>query len=136
MAALRRSGTLVAGHWFRAFGVVAVLGFIVGLLQAIPTTILGGILAAMQIGAIARGGPAAVSQPGLGVSVVSAAVGSLGLVLFGALPFIGMTLLYVDLRNRHEGADLAERLQQIDRAAGSNVAAGAESVPGAASGAL
>jgi hypothetical protein len=31
---------------------------------------------------------------------------------------VALTLLFVDLRNRREGADLRERVEQVERAAG------------------
>ena len=47
--------------------------------------------------------------------VLQGMLGYLGQILFGSIIFIAQTLLFVDLRNRKEGSDIAERLALIER---------------------
>jgi hypothetical protein len=121
--AISRSQTLTRGHWFRLFGSSTVLGIISSVLQAVPTWIVTAIAAGIsffvafnQAGAGNAGGGDPI---GLMTSVytvtniASAAAQALGMALVGAIPPIALTLLYQDLRNRHEGADLAERLDAV-----------------------
>ena len=118
IAAMRRSATLTRGAWFRVFGVLSVLGILVSILQAIPAAVVGAAAGAAGIG-LATGGAASDPAWFTTLSNIGNVAGqSLGLVLFGALPEIGLVLLLTDLRNRHEGADIAERLGALDVAAG------------------
>jgi Membrane domain of glycerophosphoryl diester phosphodiesterase len=105
--ALRRSGNLVEGRWFQVFGVWLVLGIVVAILQGIPAGLIG--LVGTMIGANTLDPTGA----GLAVSVAQNAASIVGSVLFGALSFIAATILFVDARNRLEGTDLAERLEQL-----------------------
>jgi hypothetical protein len=109
LGGVRRSAELVSGRWFRTCGVLVVVGLIATILQAIPSAIIGLVLGIVLVGS---------RQPDLGtnvvVQVVNNAVGLIGWVLFGGLVFAGTTLLYHDLRNRREGADLAERLELLE----------------------
>jgi len=114
VAALRRSSRLAKGDWFRVSGIVTVLAIVVGLLQAIPGFLVTIPLTVARLGTIVRNGPAAAAQPDLAATILSSAASSLGLMLFGALPVIGLTVLFIDLRNRHEGADLAERIDALE----------------------
>ena len=116
--ALRRSWDLTRGQWFRVFGAFTVVGIVVAVLQAIPGWIVSLIAAAVGVAYVsARQTPGeVVGLQGLLTigNAISAAARSLGVVLFGALPFITLTLLFEDLRNRQEGADLAERLTAVE----------------------
>jgi hypothetical protein len=103
--ALRRSGELLRGHWFRAWGVSLVVGAIATILQSSL-----GFLVGLTVGIAAV--PTAGTSQGLGIA--EAAANFMGAALFGTIPIIATTLLFVDLRNRHEGADLAERLEQLE----------------------
>ena len=106
MDALKRSSQLIAGNWFRSAGMLVVISFIVSILQAIPATAMGivaGIATAMQ-----DGDPTIVS------AVINGASSLIGYPLFGGLTFITLTILFIDLRNRHEGADLEGRVQQME----------------------
>jgi hypothetical protein len=135
--ALGRSSALTRGHWFRIFGSLTVLGIISTVLQSIPSMIIGiaGAAAGFAVAA-ARGGegdPQSAQLMLTLLNVFSAAARSLAMIAFGALPFIALTLLFQDLRNRHEGADLAERLAAVE-AAGGGVGRGVGRGVGAAAG--
>jgi hypothetical protein len=106
--ALRRSAELVDGRWFPVFGVWVVLWVVIALLQSIPVTLI------TIFGTILGATAADPDGAGLMVSVAQNAASIVGTVLFGALSFIAATLMFVDARNRREGADLAERLTQIE----------------------
>lgn len=128
--ALSRSLKLTRGHWFRLFGAVTVLGIIGSILQGIPgliVTVIGMVAAFLVAFAEAGSGQAlleTITQDPIGVmsaaftatSIAGAAAEALGTVLVGALPPIALTLLFHDLRNRHEGTDLAERLSAVSAA--------------------
>ena len=105
--ALRRSAELVDRQWFRVVGVLTVSGIIVGVLQYIPAFL---IQVPLSVVSATRG------QAGLGPAetVISTAAELVVQVLFASLATIVYTLLFVDLRNRREGRDLAERLQQLE----------------------
>jgi len=106
--AIQRSQALMAGNWFRSAGVLLVIGLITGILQALP----GGILSILVGGAVGLQGGA--DQGYLAMNVVSNAANFIAYPLFGGLAFITTTLLFVDLRNRHEGTDLEERLSELE----------------------
>jgi hypothetical protein len=106
--ALRRSAELVDRRWFPVFGVWFVLWVVIALLQTIPAGVIAVFGSALGTNA------ADPSGAGLTVSVAQNAASIVGTVLFGALSFIAATLMFVDARNRREGADLAERLTQIE----------------------
>ncbi len=107
VAALRRSSALVKGHWFAVAGVWLVLSIVVGILQSIPGALIG--LIAVLVG-VSSGDPEGL---GLIVNVANSAASVVGSVLFGSLSFIAATIMFIDLRNRHEGLDLAERLDLL-----------------------
>jgi hypothetical protein len=98
-AALRRSTWLVQGHWWHVFLTLFLVGLMVSVLQAIPQAIFTAIGTA-----IAAGGDSAqvVGQ------VVSQLGNVLGWIVFGAVNYITMTLLYLDLRVRKEAYDLEQ----------------------------
>ena len=106
--ALRRSAELVDGRWFPVFGVWVVLWVVIALLQTIPAAVIS------IFGTILGANAADPSAAGLTVSVAQNAASIVGTVLFGALSFIAATIMFVDARNRREGADLAERLNLIE----------------------
>jgi hypothetical protein len=111
LRAIRRSHDLVDGNWFRVAFVWLVMFVVVSVLQTIP-----GMIAAAA--AAALGAAPGVTVGGVGeASNIAYAIGSfVGSVVFGALPLIAATLLYVDLRNRREGADLGERIDLLAEA--------------------
>ena len=111
--ALRRSATLVRGHWFRVFAVTSVVGLgALAVLYVLPVAV---VWAAFSIVAAVQG---RTPDQGLTFTVASTLGGTTGSVFLGALWYVALTLLFVDLRNRREGADLRERVEQVERAAG------------------
>jgi hypothetical protein len=114
MAALERSNSLVRGHWFKVFGVIFVVGLIVAILQQI----VGGIIAfvgAIAFGSEPVGRSGGVSVGYVGTQVVSTLANVAGSIVFGGIAFIAPTVLYRDLRNRNEGADLAEQVATLEQ---------------------
>jgi hypothetical protein len=107
LGALRRSGELVRGEWFRVAGVLGVASLIVAVLVAAPTYLVNIPLGIM-----------AAASGQLGTSPVQAAISNSVSVacqiLFASIGTIAYTLLFIDLRNRREGADLAERVSQLE----------------------
>ncbi|MDQ3702396.1 MAG: hypothetical protein M3442_15970, partial [Chloroflexota bacterium] len=74
---------------------------------SIPGALIG--LIAVLVG-VSSGDPEGL---GLIVNVANSAASVVGSVLFGSLSFIAATIMFIDLRNRHEGLDLAERLDLL-----------------------
>ncbi|MEP6462868.1 MAG: hypothetical protein ABJC62_05500 [Frankiaceae bacterium] len=99
-AALRRSRRLVAGDWWRLFGIrtlAVLIGAALGAALAIPAALFGGLTVVRA------------ANPGslpLGALVVVAVVGVVASVL--TQPFVSavVALLYVDRRMRAEGLDV------------------------------
>ncbi len=109
VAALRRSWRLVSGSWWRVLGVLVLTGIIasiVGALLQTPFSILGTVIAAAVSGGSA--GTTAQVTPAL---VITSAVGNLGTIVASTItaPFSAAVtaLLYIDLRMRREGLDVA-----------------------------
>lgn len=86
MPTLRRSASLVAGHWWRTLGILVVAAIIVGIISAIISGILGAIIQNQ---------------------VVDSIIGQLIGVI--ATPYSASiaVLLYFDYRVRNEGYDMA-----------------------------
>ncbi len=103
---LRRSAQLVSGSWFRVAGILFFLTIIVYFMQSVPVAIVSIPLAIGRLGQLTQAGDPLYL-------LVTSATGALGLALFGSLPAIGATIVYTDLRNRAEGADLIERLEAL-----------------------
>lgn len=106
--ALRRSWRLVSGSWWRVLGILLLTAIIAtlanGLLQT-PFSLVGGFLAAV----LAPGDGAAT---GIGPSlVITSVAGNIGTVIASTVsaPFSAAVtaLLYIDLRIRREGLDVA-----------------------------
>jgi hypothetical protein len=107
LEAMRRSSALVEGRWFQVFGVWVVMGIVVGILESIP---------GLVIGAVGAGIAATAADPraaGTVAGIAQNAANIIGAVLFGALTFVAATILFADARNRREGTDLEERLDQL-----------------------
>jgi hypothetical protein len=113
MSALRRSAELVDHHWFRVVATLAVGGLIVGVLQFVPSTL---IQVPLTVSAAARG------TVGLGPTelAISTATSIVVTILFASLGSIVYTLVFVDLRNRREGTDIAERVSLLEAAPASD----------------
>jgi hypothetical protein len=106
LAALQRSGELVSGSWFRVLGVLVVMSIIVQIL----TGLVSGVVS-LGLYFLPSIGPAS--------SFLGSVGGILGQIVFGATLYIAYTLLFLDLRNRREGTDIAERLALLESAASS-----------------
>ena len=107
LGALRRSSRLVDRHWFRVVSALTVSGLIVAVLQWAPATL---IEVPLTLSSASRG------QIGLApaqAAIVSAVAVVLN-ILFASIGSIAYTLVFVDLRNRGEGADILERLAQLE----------------------
>jgi hypothetical protein len=107
LGALRRSSRLVDRHWFRVVSTLTVAGLIVAVLQWAPATL---IEVPLTLSSATRG------QIGLApaqAAIVSAVAVVLN-ILFASIGSIAYTLVFVDLRNRTEGADILERLAQLE----------------------
>jgi hypothetical protein len=106
--ALRRSSQVSDRHWFRVAAILAVAGLIVyvllGLLEGLVTVPM------YLFEALTRG------QFGLTPveAVITSAVTFAVRILFASMGTIVYTLLFIDLRNRREGTDIAERLGQLE----------------------
>ncbi|HEX9374376.1 MAG TPA: hypothetical protein VF897_25395, partial [Roseiflexaceae bacterium] len=104
---LRRSWQLTAGHWFRVVGILVVVGLIVGILGSVVTSV---IQVPLTISAASRGE--------IGMSPVETAlvygVNVVFQVLFSGMSGAVYGVLFNDLRNRREGADIAERLRELE----------------------
>ncbi|MBV9174236.1 MAG: hypothetical protein JOZ81_29585 [Chloroflexi bacterium] len=109
MRAMERSQALVSGQWFHVAGVLAVASLIVGVLVSAPSYLVS---LPLSVAAQARGtvGPDPIQ------SVATQAVSLVCQVVFASIGTIAYTLLFTDLRNRREGADLAERVRQLEMA--------------------
>lgn len=107
VAALRRSWRLVAGSWWRSFGILLlgaiIAGAINGLVQ-LPFSVIGSLVGAF-VGDDPSGGEVTT---GLQLSLVISNVGSV-LASTVTAPFTAAltALLYIDLRIRREGLDVA-----------------------------
>jgi hypothetical protein len=107
IGSLRRSAELVNRHWFRATTILGLAGLIVSVMQYAPSLI---VQIPLTISIAARGqvsmGPAELA--------ISAAAGVASQILFASMGAIVYAVLYIDLRNRREGTDIAERLGQLE----------------------
>jgi hypothetical protein len=97
----------VRGEWFRAASVLGVASLIVGVLVSAPAYLIDIPLGVLSL-----------ARTDVGTTLVQAAlrnaVAVAAQILFASIGTIAYTLLFVDLRNRREGTDLAERLAQLE----------------------
>jgi hypothetical protein len=107
IGALRRSMQLVDRHWFRVVAMLFVAGMIVSILQSAPTML---VQLPLTISALVRG-QTGLSGPEMAASTAVAVAAQ---VLFASMAPIVYATIFVDLRNRREGTDLAERLRQLE----------------------
>ncbi len=107
IAALGRSAQLVFRHWFRVMAILVLAGLIVSIVQSAPTTL---VQLPLYISAALRG------QTTLSGSELAAstAVGVAAQILFASMAPIVYAMVFVDLRNRREGTDLAERVSALE----------------------
>jgi hypothetical protein len=104
---LRRSAQLVNQHWFRAMTILCLSGLIVSVMQYAPSLI---VQIPLTISVAARG------QLSMGPTelAISSAASVVSQILFASMGSIVYAVLFVDLRNRREGTDIAERLSQLE----------------------
>jgi hypothetical protein len=104
---IRRSWAVTQGSWWRVLGIVLVVSLLVGIIGQIvliPVTLLSGLLTTVA-GPQDAASQAATLQVAVGVAtaVVSAAVGAVAFAFQTSV----MALLYMDLRMRNDGLDIA-----------------------------
>lgn len=99
-AALGRSWRLVEGYWWRTLGIFVVVGVMTWIASAILQA-TGGFIVGLVPG---------LSDDLRGALVV--VVGSLAGALVMPISYIAVTLMYYDLRVRHDGVDLDQLAQQ------------------------
>jgi hypothetical protein len=104
---IRRSWAVTRGSWWRVLGIVLVVSLLVGIIGQIvliPVSLLSGLLATVA-GPQDPASQAATLQVVVGVAtaVVSAAVGAVAFAFQTSV----MALLYMDLRMRNDGLDIA-----------------------------
>ncbi|HLZ27162.1 MAG TPA: hypothetical protein VKV73_07560 [Chloroflexota bacterium] len=107
IASLVRSSELVERHFFRVLCILTVSSVIVGVLLYAPAAL---IEVPLLISSASRGQ--------LGVAPIEAAIiNAVTLVLRILVESVGVivyTVMFIDLRNRREGTDMAERLTQLE----------------------
>lgn len=104
---LRRSWQLTRGNWWRILGITLVVSIMVGIIAQV-VTIPVSLLPAFYTSVVSpHGGPdeaiAAAVAIALATAVISALVGAVGYAFQTAV----MALLYLDLRMRKDGLDIA-----------------------------
>lgn len=104
---IRRSWDITRGSWWRIFGIVLVVSLLVGIIGQIvliPVSLLAALLTTVA-GPQDPTSQAAALQATVGVAtaVVSAAVGAVAFAFQTSV----MALLYMDLRMRNDGLDIA-----------------------------
>jgi hypothetical protein len=107
VAALQRSSQLTDRHLFRVASILVLASIIVGVLRSVLTAL---VQIPLLVASTMRG------QVGLSPAetAISTGVSVLLQILFASVGSIVYTLLFVDLRNRREGTDMAERLTQLE----------------------
>jgi hypothetical protein len=107
LAAMRRSWALTTGNWWRALGLTLVVGIMVGVISQV-VMIPVSLLSVFFTGVVSpHGGPdqavAAAVAVGVATAVIGALVGAVGYAFQTSV----MALLYLDLRMRKDGLDIA-----------------------------
>ncbi|MFP3459386.1 hypothetical protein R5O87_00900 [Arthrobacter globiformis] len=104
---IRRSWAVTRGSWWRILGIVLVVSLLVGIIGQIiliPVTLLSGLLTTVAGPQEAAGQTATLQVvAGVATAVVSAAVGAVAFAFQTSV----MALLYMDLRMRNDGLDIA-----------------------------
>jgi hypothetical protein len=109
-AAMGRCFELVKGHWWRTFGLIFVLQFIAQTISGIFVFPVQMLNAMMQLGS--------VGQPGTGAKLFMGIVMMFGLMLgylLACLPYLGITLQYFNLVEKHDGLGVMARIESIGR---------------------
>jgi hypothetical protein len=94
--ALRRSWQLTRGNWWRVLGITLVVGIMVGIIAQVVTSVVSP-----------HGGPDQAVAAAVAISVVTAIVTALVGGVGYAFQTAVMALLYLDLRMRKDGLDIA-----------------------------
>jgi MFS family permease len=107
LAAMRRSWALTTGNWWRALGLTLVVAIMVSVIAQV-VTIPVSLLSVFFTGVVSpHGGPdqavAAAVALGVATAVIGAMVGAVGYAFQTSV----MALLYLDLRMRKDGLDIA-----------------------------
>jgi hypothetical protein len=107
LAGLRRSWELTGSNWWRLLGITLVVGIMVGVIAqvvTIPVSLLSGFYTAVVSphGGAGQALTAAVVV-GVATAVIGAVVGAAGFAFQTSV----MALLYLDLRMRRDGLDIA-----------------------------
>jgi hypothetical protein len=105
VGSLGRSASLVQGQWFRAAAVLSVIAAIVFSLASIPSSLIALGLNQTALNNLLE--PRLV-QAALRLSEL------VGQLFFGAITYVGWTLLFLDLRYRREGSDLGARVEALE----------------------
>ena len=104
---IRRSWAVTRGNWWRVFGILLAVSLLVGIISQIvliPVTLLAALLTAVASPQDLASQSAALQVVvAVAVAVVSAAVGAVAFAFQTSV----MALLYMDLRMRNEGLDIA-----------------------------
>jgi hypothetical protein len=111
MDALNRSKQLVSGFWWRVFGVVVLIQFIAGALNALVSAGIATVLPYQEYIPVRGALPMTrmISYPNYVINIL---VQQVVTVLFSAYLAVCTTLLYLDLRIRKEGFDLEMEAQR------------------------
>jgi hypothetical protein len=105
--ALRRSWQLTRGNWWRVLGITLVVGIMVGIIAQV-VTIPVSLLPAFYTSVVSpHGGPDQAVAAAVAISVVTAIVTALVGGVGYAFQTAVMALLYLDLRMRKDGLDIA-----------------------------
>ncbi len=107
LAGIRRSWELTANSWWRILGITLVVGIMVGVIAQI-VTIPVSLLSGFYTGVVSPHGGAeqaitAAVVVGVATAVIGAVVGAVGFAFQTSV----MALLYLDLRMRRDGLDIA-----------------------------
>jgi len=105
LGALQRSAELTDRQWFRTLGVMILAGIIVLVLVSVPIALVDVVFAIVTL--------TSTNNETL-LQVVNGTASSICQVLFSSIGTIAYVLLFVDLRNRREGADLGERIESLE----------------------
>lgn len=107
LAGIRRSWELTSNSWWRLLGITLVVGIMVGVIAQI-VTIPVSLLSGFYTGVVSPHGGAeqaitAAVVAGVATAVIGAVVGAVGFAFQTSV----MALLYLDLRMRRDGLDIA-----------------------------
>jgi hypothetical protein len=107
VAGLRRSSRLVEHEWFRAAAVLTLASLILVVLVGMPL-----FIAVFVVTLLGLTGPLADIE--VATSLITNSLTLVVQVVFSAFGTITYLLLFVDLRNRREGADIGERISSLE----------------------